>query len=118
LIPSRRVYAYRESEYARRAFRNRTAAGFDKLAERNPRGATSFLGAGAYQHYIPHGVESHHSRSEFFTATRRINRNFAGHASGNLRIQTLVCNHWLEVANASMYDGSTALAEAVLMANE
>jgi glycine dehydrogenase subunit 1 len=91
-----------------------------KLAEKNtPAGRTAFfLGAGAYRHHVPATVDHIIQRSEFLTAYTPYQPEIAqGTLQALYEFQSQVAQLLdMEVANASMYDGSTACAEAAMMA--
>jgi glycine dehydrogenase subunit 1 len=91
---------------------------FQARAAENARGYTSFLGAGVYSHLRSVVTDALVQRSEFLTSYTPYQAEYAqGTLTAIFEFQTLMCQlTGQEVANASMYDGSTALTEAVLMA--
>ena len=95
------------ADLRRLAARNRNA---DELA--------CFAGAGAYDHYVPAVVWSIAGRSEFYTSYTPYQPELSqGVLQALFEYQSMICELTaLEVSNASLYDGSTALAEAVNLA--
>src|ERR1700684_3182105 len=79
---------------------------------------TSFLGAGAYRHYRPVIIDSLVQRGEFLTSYTPYQAEITqGTLQAIFEFQTMICELTvMEIANASMYDGSTGAAESVTMA--
>lgn len=103
--------AYSEQQITRKVFKltstNKCTQAFD-----------SYLGAGVYDHFIPAAVDTIVSRPEFYTAYTPYQAEVS---QGTLQFiyeyQTMICElTGMEIANASMYDGASAAAEAILMA--
>lgn len=91
---------------------------FKRLAAQNANGYASFLGAGVYNHYRPVIVDAVVSRGEFLTSYTPYQAEISqGTLASIFEFQTMICQlTGMEVANASMYDGSSAVPEAAMMA--
>jgi glycine dehydrogenase subunit 1 len=91
---------------------------FKHAASLNASGYASFLGAGAYRHYKPVIIDSLVQRGEFLTSYTPYQAEITqGTLQAIFEFQTMICElTGMDIANASMYDGSTGAAEAVMMA--
>src|ERR1700712_1435084 len=91
---------------------------FRAYSENNATGYASFLGAGVYRHYRPVIIDSLVQRGEFLTSYTPYQPEIAqGTLQAMFEFQTMICElTGMEIANASMYEGSTGAAEAIMMA--
>jgi glycine dehydrogenase subunit 1 len=91
---------------------------FRQASAHSAAGYTSFLGAGAYRHYRPVIIDSLVQRGEFLTSYTPYQAEITqGTLQAIFEFQTMICElTGMEIANASMYDGSTGAAESVTMA--
>ncbi len=91
---------------------------FKAAAAQNANGYASFLGAGVYRHYRPVLIDAIVQRGEFLTSYTPYQAEITqGTLQAIFEFQTMICElTGMDIANASMYDGSTAAPEAAMMA--
>src|SRR6201994_171175 len=108
----------RDLDVPRQQAESEIIAYFKAAAQKNATDYASFLGAGAYRHYRPVIIDSLVQRGEFLTSYTPYQAEITqGTLQAIFEFQTMIAElTGMDVANASMYDGSTGAAEAVLMA--
>jgi glycine dehydrogenase subunit 1 len=108
----------RDLDVPRQMGESEIVAYFKAAAEKNATDYASFLGAGCYRHYRPVIIDSLVQRGEFLTSYTPYQPEITqGTLQAIFEFQTMIAElTGMDVANASMYDGSTGAAEAVLMA--
>ncbi len=107
----------RDLEIPRQMGESEIVGHFKDAAARNANGYASFLGAGVYRHYRPVVIDTIVQRGEFLTSYTPYQAEITqGTLQAIFEFQTMICElTGMDIANASMYDGSTACPEAVLM---
>ena len=108
----------RDLDVPRQQAESEIVAYFKAAGQKNATDYVSFLGAGAYRHYRPVIIDSLVQRGEFLTSYTPYQAEITqGTLQAIFEFQTMIAElTGMDVANASMYDGSTGAAEAVLMA--
>jgi len=117
VIPSEYRFA-RDLDVPRQQAESEIISYFRAAGAKNATDYASFLGAGAYRHYRPVIIDSLVQRGEFLTSYTPYQAEITqGTLQAIFEFQTMIAElTGMDVANASMYDGSTGAAEAVLMA--
>src|ERR1700721_535654 len=108
----------RDLDVPRQQAESEIIAYFNEEAAKNIIGYASFLGGGAYRHFRPIIIDSLVQRGEFLTSYTPYQGEITqGTLQAIFEFQTMICElTGMDIANASMYDGSTGAAESVTMA--